>query len=291
MSSTIQQSDLIRSHFDAVAERYDEFSFLQDTVAIEILERLELLNIEVTHLLELGVGTGNSLESLRKLYPKAKWSLLDSSQAMLDQARKKLSWKQRLFRTVVLQQSSAEATELADESADLVFANLLLPYVKNIDDVFAEVQRVMQPSGVFCFSSFGPDTLKELQAIMPRLSATEHSLQFGQLVDMHILGDILLKAGFREPVMDVQTVTLTFSNFKALWDELRFTGMVMGDDEIQHQVAEFYAEQRGPDGDLTVTFEIVYGQAWANSNQVIRETTELQRAGVFNFPLEQLKRR
>lgn len=303
-----QSTEHVRIHFDAVVLRYDEFAFLQDLAAKELLQRLDLLQLEIKTVLDLGAGTGLKLSALRKCFPKSQHILLDHSQMMLDLAKKKLSWKQRLLKTVSLLCAPAVDTRLEDESVDICISNLLLPYIGEHEGIFSEVQRVMRADGVFCFTSFGPDTLQEMQEILVSLNSKsypnqaqssnnqlviEEQLHIGHLVDMHLIGDSLLKAGFREPVMDVDHVTLSFSTFDALWDELFYTGVIYGSYEsaIKEQIRIKYESYRNKEGDLPVSFEIIYGQAWANSNQSIREKAEFQRDGVFNFPIEQLKRR
>jgi len=281
------------NHFDQIVEYYDNYAYLHQSVGQELVQRLDLLSLEVNDLLELGVGTGQLLPALLKTFPKINLHMLDISEKMLQKALKKLSWKQKLFGKNYQHHCAAERLSLDKESIDLVLSNLLLPYVEDIQPVFEQVQSVLRADGVFCFSSFGPDTLKEFQQVLQVVQPNISNLHIGQLVDMHIIGDQLIQAGFREPVMDVELKTLAFSSFENLWQELFYSGIISGSIEqaVKDEFEKMYAQYCQPDGLWPVTFEVVYGQAWATSNQVLQDNKLRQQNGTFSFPLDQLKRR
>jgi malonyl-CoA O-methyltransferase len=143
----------------------------------------------------------------------------------------------------------------------------MLPWCSSVETVFAEVQRVLKPGGVFAFTSFGPDTLRELRQAWLQFDRHEHVHPF---IDMHDLGDALVHAGFAEPVLDVERITLTYPDIKSLLNELkasgscnalpgRARGLTTRTQFAQLTTAyESYRHQ----GKLPTTYEVVYGQAW-----------------------------
>ena len=300
-------SEKIAQHYNAIAKGYAEHAYLAQQTFAELFERLQLLNIPFDEILDLGCGNGYSLEYLSKHFPKANLHFLDISAKMLELVMQKRNLKQRViyrpkFHLHDIDQNSLPE-KLAEESLSLVLANIVLPYVNSIENSFEKIQKLLNPNGVFCFSSFGPDSFQELrmamQSVLENDANKDKSAQIaeqiilGQLVDMHILGDGLLKAGFREPVMDVERLTLHYSSFEALWMELTGAGLVIADlhDEQKNVIAKAYQQFCTEDAHWPVTVEVVYGQAWANSNQAIFDSRQKQQNGEVYFPLDQIKRR
>ena len=81
---------------------------------------------------------------------------------------------------------------------------------------------------------------------------------------MHDLGDGLIRAGLREPVMDVDYFSLTFSSFAQLWQELERTGNIFQTfDEGDLKAIEACYDKNSQDGSFSITYEVVYGQTWA----------------------------
>jgi malonyl-CoA O-methyltransferase len=134
--------------------------------------------------------------------------------------------------------------------------------------VFRECARVLRPGGLLTFTSFGPDTLKELRAAWASADDFTHVNRF---IDMHDLGDALLRAGLAEPVMDVERYTLTYTDVRALMRDLKAIGAhnvnagrprgLTGRRALERMTAAYERERR--DGCLPATYEVVYGQAWA----------------------------
>jgi malonyl-CoA O-methyltransferase len=156
---------------------------------------------------------------------------------------------------------------LAAGAADLLHSNLMLHWHPAPHSLFPEWARVLATDGLLLFSAFGPDTLKELRAAMAEVWPAARPMSF---VDMHDYGDMMVAAGLATPVMDVETLTLTYASPDALIAEARVLGANPRDDRpgglpggaTGRRLREALARRAGPDGRIALTFEVVYGHAW-----------------------------
>lgn len=278
---------LMRESFDRAAVHYDEAAALQRMVADNIMERLEMIRINPTIILDVGTGTGYSAPALSQRYKDAQLVLLDIAPAMLHQARSKQSWLQKTFlnRQHYLC-ADAMSLPIADNSVDLIHSNLTIQWCEDLQQTFAEFRRVLKPNGLLMFSTFGPDTLKELRKSWQTVDEFTHVHQF---VDMHDIGDILLHYGFADPVMDVDRYTLSYDDVYDLMRELKTLGAhnvahtrphtLTGPRRIKAMVNAY--EQYRNNGKIPASYEVVFGQAWSPSSQ-----TKPSRSTVnVDFPL------
>jgi len=258
----------VRRSFARAASTYDAHAVLQAEVGDRLLEHLELVRLEPARVLDLGCGTGRSLPALRERYPQADLVALDIAAPMLDRARARGSWLQRvgLRRAPRFVCADAERLPFAAGSLQLVFSNLALQWCRP-ELVFAEAARVLAPGGLLLFSTFGPDTLRELRAAF---AAVDGRSRVGSFVDMHDLGDALVHAGFADPVMEMDHVTLEYSTVMDVARDLQAIGAsnAMPDRPrglagrgLWKRVADAYEPHRR-DGALPATYEVVYGHAW-----------------------------
>lgn len=257
---TILSPNNVQLIYKQIASHYQAHAVLQRAVENELFSRLELININTQTILELGCGTGSNIKFLAKQFPNAKLVYVDSSALMLQAAKKNKPW----FRKIQFMQEDAMKLSMPNDSVDLVISNLMLPSCHAPDNVFKEVQRVTRKNGLFSFTSLGPDSFKELRAAFAAAGVAHDDLAFGHLTDMHDLGDGLIRAGLREPVMDVDYFSLIFSSFSQLWQELERTGNIFqtfDDDELK--AIEACYDENTQDGSYSITFEVVYGQTWA----------------------------
>ncbi|MFO7603431.1 MAG: malonyl-ACP O-methyltransferase BioC [Gammaproteobacteria bacterium] len=258
----------MRRAFDRAAAHYDENAVLQHEVGRRLLERLELLKLKPKRILDLGVGTGESLGALLKKYPEAEIYALDISTAMLQQARKKLSWWQRLRHRVRFVNAEAEHLPFEMDRFDMVVSNLALQWCDDLPHVFNELQRILAPGGALLFSTFGPDSLKELRAAWLQVDTEVHIHPF---VDMHDIGDAMLRSSLAEPVMDMELITVTYDDAWHIMRDLKNIGAhnvsldrprhLTGKQRLQDVVTAYEAYRHA--GKLPVTYEIVYGHGWA----------------------------
>jgi malonyl-CoA O-methyltransferase len=258
----------MRKAFDRAAARYDDSAVLQKEVGHRLLERLDLLKLQPRRILDLGAGTGEALKPLIEKYPQAEIIALDIAEAMLQQAKRKLSWWQRLRQRVSFVSAEAEQLPFADNSIDMVVSNLTLQWCDDLAQVFGELQRVIAPGGTVLFTTFGPDSLKELRAAWSYVDDEVHIHPF---IDMHDIGDAMLQASLAEPVMDMEVITVTYDDAWQIMRDLKNIGAhnvasarprhLTGKQRI-NKVVEFYEDYREV-GKLPVTYEIVYGHAWS----------------------------
>lgn len=253
----------LRASFERAAPVYDQVAVLQREVGARLLERLALVRMVPQVVLDVGAGTGNSTQGLARQYRKARLIALDLAVAMLRQVRRRSPW----LRSWQLVCGDAERLPLADASCDLVFSNLTLQWCQDLDSAFAEMRRVLRPGGLLLFSTLGPDTLKELRASWAAADGRTHVNAF---IDMHDVGDALLRARFAEPVMDMETLTLTYADARGLMRDLKTLGAhnvtagrahgLTGKGRLTAMLAAY--EGLRCDGVLPATYEVVYGHAW-----------------------------
>lgn len=159
--------------------------------------------------------------------------------------------------------------ELPAAGIDMLWANMQLHHQANPMQMLRQWHDALAVDGFVMFSCLGPDTLKELRALYADMGwpAASHDL-----TDMHDWGDMLMQAGFAEPVMDMETIVLTFANAPRLLQELRELGRNLHPQRFpglrgrawKQQLCQGIAQNLAANGDtesLTLTFEIVYGHA------------------------------
>ena len=302
----------IKTHFSHAAPSYEEAAILQKTVAERVDERLELTTIEVQTVLDVGSGTGLLTEKVIARYPSAQCFALDLSESMLLQSLPRLQkprfpvlgsaingfLKNCTFTKGFATKSAATRINadvyqlpLADNSVDLIVSNLMLQWCDDLDAVFAEFRRVLRPEGLLMFTTFGPDTLKELRKAWQAADADyEHVNHF---IDMHDIGDALIRAGFGQPVMDMELFTLTYDKPMGVLKDLKAIGAtnanqnrsqgLMGKTKF-HAMLEAYDGLR-KDGKIPATYEVVHGHAWAA--QEVMKGPNRNKSGHIEISLEQ----
>ena len=253
----------VRQSFSKSAPEYDQAAVLQREIGDRMLERLDYVKLKPEVVLDAGAGTGHCSDELLKRYKKAKILSLDFAMPMLQQAGKRGRWLRRPSCIC----GDIEHLPLADQSVDLIFSNVAIQWCTNLQQTFAEFLRVLKPEGLLMFSTFGPDTLKELRAAWAEVDQLPHTSQF---VDMHDLGDLLVHEQFADPVMDAEPMTLTYSTVSDLVKDLKAIGAQNADSGRQrgmmgkkrwHSMVKAYEQFRQQDR-LPATYEVVYGHAW-----------------------------
>ena len=262
-----------RTSFNKAAQRYDEVAVLQREVGARMLDRLDLIKLNPTTILDIGAGTGVCAHALGKRYPHANVIALDIAPEMLTQAKNKRNWLTKaISRKHHYVCGDAEQLPMADNSVDLLFSNMAIQWCTNLDQTFAEFKRVLKHGGTLLFSTTGPDTLTELRSSWA--TADDHS-HVHTFIDMHDIGDALMRNGFNDPVMDVENFTLTYSTVQQLMKELKVLGAhnvsqtrtpgLTGKQRLQTMLAAY--EKYRNNGVLPATYEVVYGHAWNLTDQ------------------------
>jgi len=274
---------LVRRSFGR-PQRVAESDFLRREISGRMQERLALVKIAPNQVLDAGCGEGTDLPVLQKRYPQAQVIGLDGAFGMLGVAaehqRGAQSALNRLFGSLnkwlgtagngqgpELACADFARLPLATNAVDLVWSNLALHWHPQPDRVFAEWRRVLRVEGLLMFSCFGPDTLREVRSAFETIDLAPHTLPF---VDMHDFGDMLVNAGFSTPVMDMETLTVTYDTPQRLLDDVRAWGGnpletrrrgLLSRAQHQRLLAAFEA-MRGGDGKIGLTFEVIYGHAF-----------------------------
>ncbi|HET8765640.1 MAG TPA: methyltransferase domain-containing protein, partial [Rhodanobacter sp.] len=182
MSSFHLDRTRLRHQFGRAAKTYEDHDALQRATEDLLLDRLDYYEQTPEQVLDIGAGTGRGTALLKERYPKAEVIALDLAVPMLREAKKHSGWLKPLRRVC----GEATALPFPDHSMDIVHSNLCFQWVDQLDAVFAEACRVLKPGGMLAFTSFGPDTLKELRAAWA--SADAEGSHVGRFLDMHDVG-------------------------------------------------------------------------------------------------------
>lgn len=253
-----------RRAFERCANQYDAAAVLQREVGHRMLERLDLVRLVPHQVLDLGCGTGLACGALLDRYPHAQLIALDFAYPMLLQARRCGVGPRRPHCVC----GDAEQLPFAQGTVDLIYSNATLQWCNDLEAAFRGLSRVLTPGGLLMFTTFGPDTLKELRAAWSQVDGSTHVSLFP---DMHDVGDSLLRARFADPVIDVEWLTLTYAKVRDLMQDLKALGAhnatygrtsgLTGKGRLAAMIQAYERFRR--DGRLPATYEVVYGHAWA----------------------------
>ena len=271
----------IRRAINRHAASYDNAAVLQNIVGERLFERLELVKIKPKLILDLGCSTGNLTRQLQQRYKKAKVLGIDISDNMCRYSQQQKKWlaKERYLC------ADAEKLPLADNSVELVFSNLMLQWLDNPDRLFQEIQRVLVPGGLIMFTTYGPDTLKEMRQSWATIDQGIHVNRF---IDMHDIGDSLTKNGFNGAVMDNEVITMTYDSIDDLHQDIKDIGEAnlnkgrnksLMKKSLWSGYIDAYQQYKTADGDIPASWEIAYGHAWANESNTSSLSSEVGFSG------------
>jgi len=249
------------------AQAYDQAAVLAREVGERMAERLDYMKISPLRMADIGCATGDGIRALRARYPKAQALAIDISLPMLHGVRAHNSRFTRLLNRLFnrgpqLINADARALPLADNTLDFVWSNLMLHWLDDPLPALREIHRVMATGGLVMFATLGPDSLLELRAAMQKVGADDTARRF---IDMHDIGDMLVAAGFADPVMDMEIVNFTYRHPRQFLADQRHLGVrdaFLGRQSFRTWRKVFSAWPRNHEEHWSLRFEVVYGHAW-----------------------------
>ncbi len=257
----------LRRHFSAAAQSYAQHDTLQRQVQTLLLERLDFYLELPARVVDVGAGPGRGSAQLKKRWPKAQVLALDNALPMLRAAQRQPVWRKSFQRVC----ADAMQLPLPDHCVDVLHANLCFQWIDELDALLGECMRVLKENGLLVFSTLGPDTLKELRAAW---AVVDNQVHVSQFLDMHDIGDAMLRAGLRDPVLDVERFTYTYSEPRELLQNLRGLGAtntaanrsrsLLGRGRYRAMLAAY--ETMRVNGRIPASWEVVMAHAWGPSS-------------------------
>lgn len=250
----------ITKSFDDIAAQYHKACPLREEILSRMLERLPLIKIAPEIILDLQALTTTAAPALSTYYSNAHIISQDLSQKMLKQGR--------CYDAHHLVCASGYNIPLENNTVDLVFSCLGLHWYEDMPRLIKEIGRVLKPTGLFFFTLYGPDTLKEFRDAWQGVNDYSHVQAF---FDMHDIGDLLLDSQFQEPVMDMEFITLKYKQINSLIRDLRAQTPTNYLNDSRRGftpkgewslMQKNYEKLRDEKGYLPATCEIIYGHAW-----------------------------
>ena len=254
--------------------RHGEAPWLHTEVARRLAERLLPIRAQPGRVLDWWAGPGAGERALRERYPKAEIVAVEPDAA----------WLARRVRSAVRpwwafgKAPALTARGVADSDAmigraELVWANMVLHGVVDPPALFARWHALLGAGGFIALSCLGPGTLRELRDLYAGLGWPAPTPGF---IDMHDLGDMLVAAGFADPVLDQETLAITWANADALLGELHQLGGNAAPERFaglrtpawRRRLAGALGERAGADGRITLSFEIAYGHGFKSAPRV-----------------------
>jgi len=282
---------LLRRSFERAAAGYDQSAVLQREICDRMLSRLEYIKYVPARILDAGSGTGYGTRKLIEHYPDAEIMPLDIALTMHACARAAASgqvpgWQRWLpfgrSRAGNYLCADIEQLPLREASIGMIWSNLAIQWCNDLGQTFTEAHRVLENGGLLMFSTFGPDTLKELRQAFKSMDPFSHVNRF---VDMHDIGDMLVNSGFSLPVMDMEYITLTYEDVRGVMHDLKAIGahnVTQGRRRgltgkgVWQQVIDRYEALR-QQGRLPATYEVIYGHAWKPEVRTVQLKPETRR--------------
>ncbi len=251
----------VRFAFNKASNNYDDHAFLQKEIAVRLDQKLNAISSKTDIILDLGAGTGLLSQQLTKRFSNSKIICLDFAQ----QSLKHNSSSSKIC-------ANANYLPLLNNSVDMITSNLMMQWCPDLNTLFSECFRVLKNNGLFLFSTFGPDTLKELKKSW---SIVDDKIHVNTFIDMHNIGDQMLKNGFQNPVMEMETLTLTYQTVIDLLRDLKAIGAqtvakrskpLTGKNKFQLMIKMY--DSYKSNGKLPATYEVIYGHAWKKTTNV-----------------------
>ena len=261
----------LRQSLERATSTHDSAAFLHREIADRMFDRLDYIKLNPKLILDVGCRTGYGTRKLTTHFGEATIIATDIARGMLHQANNQGPWWKRQLPFLGNPSpkylcADPEQLPLAPNKANLIWSNLALHWF-DLERSAAEAHRVLATEGLFMFSTLGPDTLKELRSAFTGVDGYQHVNRF---IDMHDIGDALVHAGFADPVMDMEVITVTFDDVATMVRDLKSLGArnhlqsrrpgLMAPGRWKEVVGRYESFRK--EGKLPVTIEVIYGHAW-----------------------------
>ncbi len=247
--------------------RAEQPPWLHGEVARRLVERLGPIRLEPRRIFDWWSGVGGGEAVLRAAYPRAEIVAVepDPAAAAIRAARTARPWWS--LSKAAPSPLSASAADAEVGRSQLVWANMVLQFVADPPALFARWHRLLEVDGLVVFSCLGPASLRELRELY---TAARWPSPASEFVDMHDLGDMMVHAGFAEPVLDQETLTLRWKSAEALLAELRLLGGNAAPDRFaglrtpawRQRLLAALAERAASDGSIGLSMEVAYGHGF-----------------------------
>lgn len=283
---TLFENASLRRNFGRAASSYAQVAVLQREVETRLIEQLDFLeDRQPIRILDLGCGPGRASAAMKKRWPKAQVIAIDAALPMLKEVPKQT----RFWRPIKRVCADVSQLPIADAGVDVIFSSLCLQWVNDLPATLAEFRRVLKSDGLLLFSTFGPDTLLELREAY--WQAGEKNPPLSPFAAIQQIGDAIIAAGFKNPVLDRELYQLTYSDVRSLMKELKAIGAtdarpqrlrgMAGKTRFQNMSAAY--EKLRDKSVLPSTWEVVTAMAWGPDPGVSRRE---QGADIASFPAD-----
>jgi malonyl-CoA O-methyltransferase len=257
------RTEHLRRRFDRAASTFDTADYVHRVTCDGLLERLDPIIVKPRLILDLGSATGAGSRVLARRFRKSRVVSLDISAGMLRASAE----KKPMFSRIREVRGDARQLPLQAGSVDMVFANMILPWVDDLPSCFAEIGRVLRKGGLFTFATLGTGSAIELRESWETFDERPHLHRFP---DMHDLGDALMRSGLGDPVLDVDRLVVKFPGLAELERDLDACGgrnclqarrqTLTGKNRYRAMQQRFLA--LGDGAAVPLELELVYGHAW-----------------------------
>jgi malonyl-CoA O-methyltransferase len=294
----------VKAAFNRAATHYDDAAALQREVCDRTIEKLDLIKIDPQHIVDIGCGTGYGTYKLMQRFTKAQLTGVDVAQGMVDATIARCNGTglgatmKQLFAKPRVTGVCADAEQLPMEplSCDFVFSTFAIHWCDTLQAI-KEAYRIAKPGALILIAVPGPDTLKELNTAFKQADPKGFA-HINRFIDMHDVGDMLVEAGFADPVIDMEHIVVTHETTRDVMIDLKTIGAsnhlqgrqqgLMGKDKFKRVIAAYEQFRDATTGKLPATYEVVYAHAWkplqpkriADGRAVVRlESMGLRRRG------------
>ncbi len=251
----------VRLHRERAAARFDDHDFLFREVGERLVERLDDVNRRFARVLDVGCRTG-LLRPLLVGRPGTETVIaMDLAAGMVVRAG---------LPAVV---GDEEALPFADGSFDLVDSNLALHWTNDLPGALVQLRRALRPDGLLLAAILGGETLGALRATLIEAELGETggiSPRVSPVADVRDAGMLLQRAGFELPVIDADTITVSYPDPLALMRDLRGMGETNAVAERVHGFSRRAVLARAAaayphdsDGRISADFQIIFLTGWA----------------------------